>query len=108
MKCSYNTLDKGDKNMLFNNSNCGCNRRQNMMQPQQNMMNNNCGCGPIIEPTTTKCVEQQFFHEVKHVCPIHTHKINKHIYKHTYTPQYTCSSEDQMVNIDCGSCSQFQ
>ncbi len=89
--------------MLFNNR-CCCNQRP-MMMPRQNMMN---GCGPIIEPTTTRCIQQEFCHEVKHVCPIHTHKINKHIYKHTYTPQYTCSEEDQMVNIDCGSCSQFQ
>ncbi len=89
--------------MLFNNC---CNRRQNMMMPARNM--NNCGCGPIVEPTTTKCIEQEFCHEVKHVCPIHTHKINKHIYKHTYTPQYTCSEEDQVINVDCGSCSQFQ
>ena len=92
--------------MLFNRY-C-CNPRPMMMQ-SQNMMNNcGCGCGPIVEPTTTKCVEQDFYHEVKHVCPIHTHKINKHIYKHTYTPQYTCSEENQMVNVDCGSCSQFQ
>lgn len=42
-----------------------------------------------------------------HVCPIHTHTINKHIYKHTYTPQYTCSEECQVENIDCGKCSGF-
>ena len=74
-----------------------------------------CGCGynnmqqanVVTEPTITKCVEKEFFHEVPHVCPIHTHTINRHIYKHTYTPQYTCSSEDQVVNVDCGSCNQF-
>lgn len=42
-----------------------------------------------------------------HVCPIHTHTINKHIYKHTYTPQYSCSEECQVENIDCGKCSGF-
>ena len=42
-----------------------------------------------------------------HVCPIHTHVINKHIYKHTYTPQYSCSEECQTVNLDCGKCSGF-
>ena len=42
-----------------------------------------------------------------HVCPIHTHTINKHIYKHTYTPQYTCSEEEQVCNLDCGKCSGF-
>lgn len=61
----------------------------------------------IIEPVISKCVEREFFHEVPHVCPIHTHVINKHIYRHTYTPQYTCSEEDQVVNLDCGNCSGF-
>lgn len=63
--------------------------------------------GQIIEPTITKCVEQEFYHEVPHICPIHTHTINKHIYKHTYTPQYSCSEECQVSNLDCGKCSGF-
>lgn len=40
-----------------------------------------------------------------HCCPIHTHVINKHIYTHTYTPQYTCDEEDVVINNDCGGCS---
>lgn len=64
-------------------------------------------CNPIMEPTTTQCVEKQFTHEVPHVCPKHTHIINKHVYYHTYTPQYTCSEENQIVNVQCGSCCQF-
>lgn len=95
---------------MFSNRSC-CNSRQNMyggMQMNQGMM----GVSPmmegqVIEPTITKCVEQNFYHEVPHVCPIHTHTINKHIYKHTYTPQYTCSEECQVENIDCGKCSGF-
>lgn len=85
--------------MLFNNRCC----------QRQNFMNMGC-CGqqPIVEPTITKCIEEDFYHEVPHVCPIHTHKINKHFYKHTYRPQYSCSEENQVVNMDCGSCSQFQ
>ena len=43
----------------------------------------------------------------RHVCPIHTHVINRHIYNHTYTPQYTCSEENQVINNDCGKCSGF-
>ena len=38
---------------------------------------------------------------------IHTHVINRHIYKHTYTPQYTASEENQIVNVDPGNCCQF-
>lgn len=85
-----------------------CNRQQGMfgMQP------NTCGMNPcmeqtVVEPTITKCIEKEIYHEVPHVCPIHTHVINRHIYKHTYTPQYTCSEEDQVCNLDCGKCSDF-
>ena len=42
-----------------------------------------------------------------HVCPIHTHIINKHIYNHSYTPEYTCSEENQVCNIDNGPCCKF-
>ena len=81
-------------------------------------MRNNCGCGcnsccnreqqPIMEPVVTNCIEKEFYREVPHVCPIHTHTINRHIYTHTYTPQYSCSEEDQVINNDCGSCSNFR
>ena len=72
--------------------------------------NTNQGCmeREIVEPTINKCIEKEYYHEVPHVCPIHTHVINKHIYKHTYTPQYSCSEENQVYNEDCGSCCNFQ
>ena len=83
--------------------NC-CNRQMTIgMMPQGNC----CMEQQVIEPTITKCVEKEFYHEIPHVCPIHTHVINKHIYKHTYTPQYSCSEECQTVNLDCGKCSGF-
>lgn len=62
---------------------------------------------PIMEPVITKCIEKEFYHEVPHCCPIHTHIVNKHIYTHTYTPQYTCDEEDVIINNDSGSCSGF-
>lgn len=74
----------------------------------------NCGCGcnqmeqVITEPVITNCIEKEFVHEVPHVCPIHTHVINRHIYNHTYTPQYTCSEENQIINNDNGSCCNFR
>ncbi len=64
-------------------------------------------CSPVMEPTMTQCVQCEFFHEVPHICPKHTHVINRHIYRHTYTPQYSCSEENQTINVQCGSCSQF-
>lgn len=59
---SYYKLDKGDKNMLFN-KNCCCNRQGGFGMPMT-------GCcqpqmeGPVMEPTITKCVEKEFYHEV--------------------------------------------
>ncbi len=77
----------------------------------QNFMKPNSGCcnrqQQVIEPTINKCVQKDFYHEVPHVCPIHTHVVNRHIYNHTYTPQYTCSEENQIINNDCGKCSGF-
>ena len=94
--------------MLFNKKSC-CNDRQygnafgwNGGYGNQPMMENQ-----VVEPTITKCVEKEFYHEVPHCCPIHTHTINKHIYTHTYTPQYSCSEEDVVINNDCGGCSGF-
>ena len=60
---SYDKLDGGIK--MFN-QNC-CNRRQN-------------GCGrqimeQVVEPTINKCVQKDFYHEVPHIMPIHTHFI---------------------------------
>ena len=54
---------------------------------------------PIMEPTINKCIEKEFYHEVQHCCLIHTHVINKHIYTHTYTPQYTCDEENVVIKI---------
>ncbi len=94
---------------MFNRRCCNDNRQNGMGfgMPFGMQQGGCCNEQPVIEPTITKCVEQEFYHEVPHVCPIHTHTINKHIYKHTYTPQYTCSEEDQVCNIDCGKCSGF-
>ena len=43
-----------------------------------------------------------------HTCPIHTRIINHHVYKHTYRPVFTCSEENTVSNIQCGSCCQFR
>ena len=77
--------------------NCMCQMPNNCCEP-------NC---PIVEPAINKCVEREFCHEVNHICPIHTHVINKHIYNHTYTPQYSCSEENQVINNDPGCCGGF-
>lgn len=43
-----------------------------------------------------------------HVCPIKTRVINHHVYKHTYRPEYSCSEENTVTNVQCGSCCQFR
>lgn len=82
--------------------------RKNCCMSGWDMPNNDC-CDrdPVVEPVINKCIEREFCHEVNHVCPIHTHVINKHIYNHTYTPQYTCSEENQIINNDPGCCAKF-
>jgi hypothetical protein len=104
--------------MLFNRD-CGCERpvmapaMSPMMNPMMGQCCNPCGnpccdpCAVVTEPTITKCVQKEFMHEVKHVCPIHTHVVNKNVYTHTYVPQYSCSEENQMIDVGCGSCSNF-
>lgn len=80
------------------NQNC-CRAKMNCCQRQMT--------DTIVEPTINKCVQRDFYHEVPHVCPIHTHVVNRHIYNHTYTPKYSCSEENQIINNDCGKCSGF-
>ena len=43
--------------MFFNKNCCGGRQMQQMEQP-------------IIEPTITKCVEKEFYHDVQHCCPM--------------------------------------
>lgn len=66
------------------------------------------GQAPVNEGVQERCVHRTFVHEVPHVCPIHTRIINHHVYKHTYRPQYTCSEENTVSNVQCGSCCNFR
>ncbi len=85
----------------------------NEMNVDINMMNNNGGQmmqmnSPISEAVQEKCIHKTIVHEVPHVCPIHTRIINHHVYKHTYRPRYTCSEENTVSNVQCGSCCNFR
>lgn len=84
--------------MFFNNK-CCC---QNNMQQDGCCNMAPCGCGPVIEPMIERCVERNICHRVDHVCPIHTRVINNHIIEHTYRPEYSCSEENTVTNIDPG------
>ena len=61
------------------------------------------GCNPIYECPQERCIHKQIIHEVPHIQPINTRIINHHIYRHTYTPCYTCSEENEFCNVNaCG------
>ncbi len=63
-----------------------------------------CKNDPIYEQPVEKCVTREICHEVNHICPVHTRIINNHIIRHNYTPEYTCSEENVITNIDPGCC----
>ncbi len=89
--------------MFLNNNNCCCQGQNNNWQQQGSCCNENpCGCDPIIEQPIERCVERNFCYKVEHICPIHTKIINNHIIEHTYRPEYTCSEENTVTNIDPG------
>ena len=56
-------------------------------------------CPPIYECPRERCVHREIMHEVPHIVPINTRVINHHVYRHTYQPMYTCTSENQVCNI---------
>lgn len=93
---SYNDIDI---NMMDNSMN------NDMMGG--NMMSGGC-CNPISECPQERCVHRTIVHDVPHVCPIKTRIINHHVYRHTYRPEYSCSEENVVSNVQCGSCSQFR
>lgn len=56
-------------------------------------------CPPIYEcPHETVC-HRYICHEVPHIMPCNTRIINHHIYRHTYTPTYSCCEENEVQNV---------
>ena len=72
-------------------------------------MNMNMGCEmpPVYECPQERVCHREFVHNVPHVCPVNTRVINHHVYRHTYTPCYTCSEENVCSNVYEGSCCQY-
>lgn len=57
---------------------------------------------PIYECPTERVIHREFIHEVPHICPVNTRIVNHHIYKHTYSPCYTCQEENEVCNVNAG------
>ena len=89
------------------NTNMNTNTNMNMNDFGGETMMGTVSC-PVVEPARERCVYRNIVHEVPHVCPINTRIINNHIYRHTYQPRYTCSEENVVSNVQCGSCCQFR
>lgn len=79
----------------------------NMSGANQGMVNMGSVSSPVIEPMQQRVVNRTIMHEVPHICPINTKIINNHVYRHTYSPRYTCCEENVCTNIQCGSCCCF-
>jgi len=78
-----------------------------MMGGNSGMMNPGCTMPPVYECPQERVCHREFVHEVPHICPINTRIINHHIYKHTYTPCYTCCEENECCNVYEGNCCNF-
>ena len=60
-------------------------------------------CAPIYECPEERCIHKEIIHDVPHIKPINTRIINHHIYRHTYTPMFTCTEENEICNVNvCG------
>ena len=55
-------------------------------------------CPPIHECPQERVCHRYICYEVPHIMPCNTKIINHHIYKHTYTPCYTCCEENVVTN----------
>jgi hypothetical protein len=62
----------------------------------------------ISGPVQQRTVQRTFVHEVPHTCPIHTTVVNNHVFRHTYRPVYTCSEQNCVSHVQCGSCCDFR
>ncbi len=56
-------------------------------------------CPPIMECPQERCCHRYICHEVPHVIPCNTRIINHHVYRHTFTPSYTCCEENEFSNV---------
>lgn len=87
-KFEYNENNyEGSMNM----GTCGC--EMEYMQPQTMM------CQPIQECPQERVCHRYMCYEVPHIMPCNTKIINHHVYKHTYTPCYTCCEENVVSNV---------
>ena len=84
---NYFEMDNNDKMMKDNSC---------------NMMNNSLPgvvCPPVYECPEERVCHRYICHEVPHIKPCNTRIINHHVYRHTFTPCYTCCEENEFSNV---------
>ena len=88
---------------------CGCNKAMDMnpcpmpsCPPSQT-----CCCPPITECPQNQVCHRVINYEVPHLMPMNTTVVNHHIYKHTYSPCYTCCEENEVCNVNEGCSCNF-
>ena len=62
-------------------------------------MGNTCPMMPIYECPEEKVCHRYICYEVPHIKPCNTRIINHHVYRHTFTPQFTCCEENVVENV---------
>ena len=84
-------------NMGYGMNSCPCDMGMNMNMMGETMPG--VVCPPVYEcPRETVC-HRYICHEVPHIEPCHTRIINHHIYRHTFTPTYSCCEENEVQNV---------
>lgn len=58
-----------------------------------------CCMQPIYECPQERVCHRYICHEVPHIMPCNTRVINHHVYRHTFTPAYTCCEENVCENV---------
>lgn len=114
-RCYDKTMNYTNETTFSYNMNNGMNEYPSVMPMQEGMMGNitggmpetGCTMPPVYECPQERVINRDIVHEVPHICPINTRIVNHHIYKHTYTPCYTCCEENVCCNVYEGNCCQY-
>ncbi len=94
---------KGANAPAMEQNNMGCMN----CPPQMNPCNPCCPpccCEPIYECPRERVCHKYTNYEVPHIIPCNTKVINHHVYKHTYTPTYSCCEENVVSNVYDNRC----
>ncbi len=61
-------------------------------------------CPPVYECPEERVCHRYICHEVPHIKPCNTKIVNHHIYRHTFTPCYSCCEENVVSNVYDNNC----